>query len=1305
MKSFQNELSESKYEYWMRAWTFQEWATSFDVEISLDIQDDSGAAPPTVQKVKSTIVYAAIMVVNYKLRQGQYALMDLGFSRDGILGLRSQAKEPRTVDEQFKAHLNLMLDSFGSGPRRNATYKADLVCCWATICNISYDYSKEDPFGVALQKIIGALRARGSTVYNFISNELSDQDVDLQFFQYAYAHTQYNATNEGLFAGLPIFTGCADTVIHFGTSVLLVLRMEDESEYADPRPMVSSTRIKGAYTKALIPLDQCDFLIRNTRVERTLKYGNTNYLIALDSIVAALNMLNLATSGKYDDLIFTNVLTQLASLLEGVPSPFLKTRVLVIVAIPLKDDPETDPFHAWAVCSTGLAKPTSEDTLLEQMEGTNAADILAYLAITNQEWGTFLLPVSPQGELNLEFKTPQRPDIVNSGFYRHWKLAIYPWPQIFLEVFTRKVELGKIKLTSNDDAVEHVGENRSLVTDVLKELCKRLEIDRADGSSSARDGRGDLKSLLDIDIGHPELIDQQTEEANKKSPKRITTILRRSRLVVGVGLTVAMGSFTYGFGFASFATSIGQPGFYDYFKLSTTGPDAVYTNHILGAVNALFFFGAAMGALIGGPIADNIGRRYAIMTAAITSIIGGALSAGSVHVAMLIVVRIIQGCGLGALATITPIYLAESSTPSKRGMLTGLHGFFLVAGYNTSAWVGFGCYFSKNLTFQWRGPIALTTLPALILLLGCIWVPESPRWLLMKGRVDEAWINLSRLHHDTSDPNDVATQLEFDQMRRQIEFENSNPTGYWAILSNPSYRKRAFLSSFIQFAANSSGALVINYYSVIIYTQLGLTGFLPLLMYCIYTLIGALGNLGSLLTIDWTGRRFALITGLSGCLVALILETAMIAHSEVYPTNIRSRGVALATFTYFVSSITYVTPGATAIATIGWKYFVVFVCLTAVSILVVAFVFPETKGKSLEELAEIFGDEVVVHLDDLKAGLENKGGLEEEQVEVRINAAEAQTVPQRFASSFRKSSHIGIVDSGTENDILTLITGGASGIGLAVAQALSTSTSDTWSIHLVDLSATAGEKAATSLNATFHLCDVTSYTSIANCFKTIFVTERRLDFVFANAGIAEKGNFYAKHPETGIEPPPRYDLKCVDICLDSVIWTVYLALHYFRLSLLDGGTDRNIVMTASCGGIYPSYYSPTYSAAKHGVVGFMRSVAKHFWFNDRIRVNAICPGVVKTNLLTAKEWENFPEEFFTPVEKIVETVVMLVGRKDDVSVDETRIDGVKADKRGVLWGEAVEISGGRHYFREANKVCDDAMMAVMKATDIEELAK
>lgn len=134
---------------------------------------------------------------------------------------------------------------------------------------------------------------------------------------------------------------------------------------------------------------------------------------------------------------------------------------------------------------------------------------------------------------------------------------------------------------------------------------------------------------------------------------------------VAVGMIVALGSFSYGFGFATFATSIGQPGFYAYFKLD---PESSYTNSILGAVNALFFFGACVGALGAGPLADHIGRRLTILAAALIALVGGALAAGSVAIAMLIVVRILQGCGLGALATLTPVVsifaLRDRFTPS-----------------------------------------------------------------------------------------------------------------------------------------------------------------------------------------------------------------------------------------------------------------------------------------------------------------------------------------------------------------------------------------------------------------------------------------------------------------------------------------------------------------------------------------------------------------------------------------------------------------------------------------------------------------
>ncbi|KAI1263709.1 NAD(P)-binding protein [Xylariaceae sp. FL1019] len=281
-----------------------------------------------------------------------------------------------------------------------------------------------------------------------------------------------------------------------------------------------------------------------------------------------------------------------------------------------------------------------------------------------------------------------------------------------------------------------------------------------------------------------------------------------------------------------------------------------------------------------------------------------------------------------------------------------------------------------------------------------------------------------------------------------------------------------------------------------------------------------------------------------------------------------------------------------------------------------------------------------------------------------------------------------------------IITGGASGMGLAVAQSLKAKGG--WDIHLFDLNPASGQAAADSLSATFHKVDVTNYDSLGAAFKAAYSKHERLDFVFANAGIAEPGSFYERHDEIGDGVPPPPKLHVVRILYDAVITTSHLAQHYFRLSPKD--IDKNLVMTASCGALYPSYFSALYCGAKHGVLGFMRAIAKPLWHQEGIRVNAVCPGTVKTALLTRDEWTFVGDDLFTPVEKIAEVVMILVDGKDTMAAEMTRIDGEPQEEReGILWGEAIEVSGDNHYYRERSKYCDAKMAAVMKNTYITQL--
>lgn len=147
-------------------------------------------------------------------------------------------------------------------------------------------------------------------------------------------------------------------------------------------------------------------------------------------------------------------------------------------------------------------------------------------------------------------------------------------------------------------------------------------------------------------------------------------------------------------------------------------------------------------------------------------------------------------------------------------------------------------------------------------------------------------------------------------------------------------------------------------------------------------------------------------------------------------------------------------------------------------------------------------------------------------------------------------------------------------MGLAVATAFSARPD--WEIHILDINSERGVQTAESLaHTTFHYADVTKYKVLSEAFQKCFEARKRLDFVFANAGVIERSNFYEPHPigtDKTVTPPPEPDLLSIDADLKGVILSTYLAQHYFRASP-DQGNNSSIVMTASCGGLHPSIYT------------------------------------------------------------------------------------------------------------------------------------
>jgi NAD(P)-dependent dehydrogenase (short-subunit alcohol dehydrogenase family) len=275
------------------------------------------------------------------------------------------------------------------------------------------------------------------------------------------------------------------------------------------------------------------------------------------------------------------------------------------------------------------------------------------------------------------------------------------------------------------------------------------------------------------------------------------------------------------------------------------------------------------------------------------------------------------------------------------------------------------------------------------------------------------------------------------------------------------------------------------------------------------------------------------------------------------------------------------------------------------------------------------------------------------------------------------------------------ITGGASGMGLAVATALASRTNEKWDLHLVDLNASAGKDAISSLsNAHFYQTNVTDYDSLVSAYEEAFRKSGRLDFVFANAGIVERDNFYEKHDLS--KPPPKPNQLSIDINFKSVVDTSYLALHYFRRSKSQNPDQSSpaLVMTASCGGLYPSEFCPMYSASKAAVLQFNRAIAYSYKL-DNVRTYATAPGTIQTNLLTGEEWKSFPKQYFTPISTLVDAVTKLVDGGD--LEDSTG----KKVKESEAFGLTVEVNGDSFYFRAPGPFCDPNMEAMMKFTSME----
>ncbi|KIX94624.1 uncharacterized protein Z520_09670 [Fonsecaea multimorphosa CBS 102226] len=458
-------------------------------------------------------------------------------------------------------------------------------------------------------------------------------------------------------------------------------------------------------------------------------------------------------------------------------------------------------------------------------------------------------------------------------------------------------------------------------------------------------------------------------------------------------LFVGLGSITYGYGSSIIATTTGQPTFLSYFALDTRSNAAA----LLGAINGLFSVGGLFGCISCFWIPDKFGRKKAIMFASFTSILGNGLAAGSVHIAMFIIARLITGFSVGALVSLVPLYQSEISPPKIRGLLVGMHGTGIATGYVAASWIGFGFYFVSASGTQWRMPLAIGALWPLLLAGGVLLIPESPRWLLTKNRPDDALKAFRACRTESGPHNDEhAIAEEFHLLHSQVIEEMKDQVPLKEFFTRPALRKRCWIGWLTMVAGQCTGTIVINNYGPFLYRKLGFTVVNQLLIQCGWITVCLLGNAFNAAVIDHFGRVRMLLFGFTGDVIALAGECATVAvyqrtgspaaakaavfflflhigfygwtidastyiyATEIFPNPLRARGIGISCAGLFMAVIVFTSAAPTAFNNIGWKYYLVFCILTAMNVVIIWFFFPETKGLALEDVAEIFGDGIVL---------------------------------------------------------------------------------------------------------------------------------------------------------------------------------------------------------------------------------------------------------------------------------------------------------------------------------------------------------
>ena len=397
--------------------------------------------------------------------------------------------------------------------------------------------------------------------------------------------------------------------------------------------------------------------------------------------------------------------------------------------------------------------------------------------------------------------------------------------------------------------------------------------------------------------------------------------------------------------------------------------------------------GSIIGVAVAGILSDGLGRKKTMLISALMFSISAIGCAVCSDFTQLVVFRIIGGFGIGVVSIVSPIYISEVAVPEKRGTLVSLYQLAITIGFLLAYLANYLILKGARLDASdpslgsrmmndeyWRGMLGSETIPDLLFLAVIFFIPESPRWLIVKGRSEGAMKILRRIY---GSEDEAAAQMEATRASIAGEVKSE-----WKSLLEPGIFKAVLIGSSIAILGQFMGVNAVLYYGPKIFMDAGLSGEGSLLSTVLVGVVNMLTTVTALLIIDKVGRKKLVWWGVGGmifCLVMIGLYFALgslptwfllvffllyvfctaisisavvfVLLSEMYPNRVRGlamsvAGLALWVGTYLIGQL---TPWMLETLTPAGTFFLfAFMCLPYLFIMWKWV--PETTGKSLEEI-------------------------------------------------------------------------------------------------------------------------------------------------------------------------------------------------------------------------------------------------------------------------------------------------------------------------------------------------------------------